>query len=145
MWFKRRKTIFEVLTDAYGGPFVCRVVEAKGRFDPDGFSLRFQRGRLEYFVSHGRFGYTVLVGVAAFPDRMTVTREHHHGLVEFGAVRRELGLAATAGGSLEEILAQLVALEPQLKTHFLTEPAPFSAPPPADEADDEPVGLQAAS
>jgi hypothetical protein len=136
MWFKRRKTIFEVLTDAYGGPFVCRVVEAKGRFDPDGFSLRFQRGRLEYYVAHDRLGYKVQVGRANFPDRVMATRDHNHELAEFDTVRRELGLAAPPGKNLQEILAQLIALEPELKTHFLTELPPAAAAPPlADEGE----------
>lgn len=144
MWFKRRKTIFETLSEAYGGPFVCRVVEAKGRYDPGSFSLRFQRAGLEYFVAHGRAGYTVLVGAAAGPDRMKVTRQHHDGLVEFDVVRRNLGVPCPRGQSLEDILAQFVALEPLLKVHFAEIEAAAPAPPPPVK-DAAAADLQAAS
>ena len=131
MWFKRRrKTIFESLTDAYGGPFVCRVLATKGRYDRERFALRYQRSKLEYLVGHTHGGYSVRIGAAVLPDRTNVSHEHDDGLVAYEDVRRELGAAAPPlARSLEDILAQLIALEPLLKARFL----PPAAPAPSDE------------
>ena len=132
MWFKRRrKTIFESLTDAYGGPFVCRVLATKGRYDRERFALRYQRSKLEYLVGHTHSGgYSVRIGAAVFPDRTNVSHEDDDDLVAYEDVRRALGAAAPPlARNLEDILAQLIALEPLLKARFL----PAASPPRSDE------------
>jgi hypothetical protein len=88
-------------------------------------------------VGHTHGGYSVRIGAAAFPDRTNVSHEDDDDLMAYEDVRRELGAAALPlARNLEDILAQLIALEPLLKARFLPAAAPVSdeTPPPDAEA-----------